>query len=76
MVAAVIAMAHGLGMSVVGEGIETADQLTELVDLACDDGQGYLLSRPLSQADAERMLTGQDASTVPEGSRPLTGQGA
>lgn len=57
MVAAVIAMAHGLGMSVVGEGIETADQLAELVDLACDDGQGYLLSRPLDRADAERMLT-------------------
>lgn len=56
MVAAVIAMAHGLGMSVVGEGIETPDQLDELVDLACDDGQGYLLSRPLAREEVDALL--------------------
>ena len=54
--AAVIAMAHGLGMSVVGEGIETEAQLNELQTLACDDGQGFLLGRPLAEAQVERLL--------------------
>ncbi len=47
VVVAVTAMAHALGMRVIGEGIETATQLTALRDLGCDDGQGYLFSRPL-----------------------------
>lgn len=34
-------------MTVVGEGIETAAQFDELAALACDEGQGYLLARPL-----------------------------
>ncbi|HET9060046.1 MAG TPA: EAL domain-containing protein, partial [Acidimicrobiales bacterium] len=40
-------MAHALGMSVIGEGIETRRQLGELTALGCDEGQGYLLARPL-----------------------------
>jgi EAL domain-containing protein (putative c-di-GMP-specific phosphodiesterase class I) len=47
IVAAVIEMGHVLGMTVVGEGIETAGQLQQLCDLGCDEGQGYLLARPL-----------------------------
>ena len=65
LVAAVIATAHGLGMSVVGGGIEDADQLAELVALACDDGQGFLLGRPLDDATVERLLlTGGGFSAV------------
>ena len=47
IIAAITAMAHALGMSVVGEGIETTRQLGELTALGCDTGQGYLLARPL-----------------------------
>ncbi len=47
IVQAVISMAHGLGMDVVAEGIETAQQLGWLRDLACDRGQGYYYARPL-----------------------------
>jgi diguanylate cyclase (GGDEF)-like protein/PAS domain S-box-containing protein len=47
IVAAVTSMAHVLGMTVIGEGIETQGQLKELTDLGCDDGQGFLLARPL-----------------------------
>jgi diguanylate cyclase (GGDEF)-like protein/PAS domain S-box-containing protein len=47
IIGAITAMAHALGMSVVGEGIETDRQLGELVTLGCDEGQGYLLARPL-----------------------------
>jgi EAL domain-containing protein (putative c-di-GMP-specific phosphodiesterase class I) len=46
IVQAVIALAHGLKMSVVAEGIETPTQLERLRSYGCDFGQGYLLSRP------------------------------
>jgi diguanylate cyclase (GGDEF)-like protein/PAS domain S-box-containing protein len=47
IIGAITAMAHALGMSVVGEGIETDRQLGELTALGCDEGQGFLLARPL-----------------------------
>ena len=50
IIGAITAMAHALGMSVVGEGIETTRQLGELTALGCDAGQGYLLARPLPAA--------------------------
>ena len=43
---ATIAMARGLGMAVVAEGVETDAQLAFLVEHGCDLAQGYLLSRP------------------------------
>jgi len=46
IVQAVIALAHGLGIEVVAEGIETAAQAARLRELACDRGQGYLYARP------------------------------
>ncbi|MCU1432250.1 MAG: diguanylate cyclase/phosphodiesterase with and sensor(s), partial [Actinotalea sp.] len=56
VVAAVIATAHGLGMSVVGGGVEDADQLAALHALACDDGQGFLFGRPVDEAEAEALI--------------------
>jgi EAL domain-containing protein (putative c-di-GMP-specific phosphodiesterase class I) len=47
---AVIAMAHGLGVAVVAEGIETLEQLAILRRYGCDQGQGYLLGRPVLPA--------------------------
>jgi EAL domain-containing protein (putative c-di-GMP-specific phosphodiesterase class I) len=46
-----IALAHGLGMRAVAEGVESAAQLQALKELGCDEAQGYLLGRPLP-ADA------------------------
>jgi diguanylate cyclase (GGDEF)-like protein/PAS domain S-box-containing protein len=48
IVAAVTAMSHALGITVVGEGIETSSQLDALAGLDCDQGQGFLFARPLS----------------------------
>jgi len=45
---AVIAMAHNLKLTVVAEGIETAEQLAFLRRHRCDIGQGYLFDRPIS----------------------------
>jgi diguanylate cyclase (GGDEF)-like protein len=44
---AIIAMAHALGLKVVGEGVETAGQRDVLQGQGCDALQGYLFSRPV-----------------------------
>jgi EAL domain-containing protein (putative c-di-GMP-specific phosphodiesterase class I) len=43
---AIIALANRLGLTTIGEGIETAAQLDQLAALGCDLGQGYYLGRP------------------------------
>lgn len=43
----IIAMAHNLQLEVVGEGVETAEQLDFLRWHECEEVQGYLFSRPL-----------------------------
>jgi len=45
---AIIAMAHGLGLSVVAEGVEEQAQADFLSELGCDVFQGYYYARPLS----------------------------
>jgi EAL domain-containing protein (putative c-di-GMP-specific phosphodiesterase class I) len=45
-VTGIIALAHGLGLRVVAEGVEHPDQLQALVTAGCDRAQGYLLGRP------------------------------
>jgi len=47
IIAAVIAMGHALGLRIVGEGVETAEQFEGLRDLGCDVIQGNWASRPL-----------------------------
>jgi len=57
LVKAIIAMAHGLGMDVIAEGVEVQEQLDFLGANGCDSIQGYLFSRPLPAAEMELMLT-------------------
>jgi EAL domain-containing protein (putative c-di-GMP-specific phosphodiesterase class I) len=62
IVAAVTAMSHALGMTVIAEGIETHHQLAILSDLGCDEGQGLLFGQPLSpDAVVTLMETGKVA---------------
>jgi EAL domain-containing protein (putative c-di-GMP-specific phosphodiesterase class I) len=44
---AIIAMAHGLSLKVVAEGVERHEQLEFLKHECCDEVQGYLISRPV-----------------------------
>ncbi len=58
LVAAIVAMAHALGFSVLAEGVETEEQLGALEDLHVKLAQGYLFSPPVPAAEASAMLTG------------------
>jgi diguanylate cyclase (GGDEF)-like protein len=67
----IIAMAHGLGKSVVAEGVEKAEQLEFLREQRCDLAQGYFMARPLSAQDMTAMLLGR--SIVRGGERSAAG---
>jgi diguanylate cyclase (GGDEF)-like protein len=70
IIAAVTAMAHALGMTVIGEGIETDGQLDNLVALDCDEGQGYVLARPMPPADVAALRATGRATHPPPTSTP------
>jgi two-component system CheB/CheR fusion protein len=53
---AIIGLAHSMGLKVVGEGIETEEQLRFLKDGGCNMGQGYLFSRPLPAEEIVREI--------------------
>ncbi|MDA0172979.1 EAL domain-containing protein [Solirubrobacter taibaiensis] len=57
---AIAGLANGLGLSSVAEGIETREQLAIVRALGCDRGQGYLFSRPLTEANAVAYLALDD----------------
>jgi diguanylate cyclase (GGDEF)-like protein len=56
VVRAIVAMAHGLGIQVVAEGIETPEQLDLLRRERCDTAQGYYFSRPVPSAKLPALL--------------------
>jgi diguanylate cyclase (GGDEF)-like protein/PAS domain S-box-containing protein len=59
IVAGIAAMAKGLRLNVVAEGVETRAQLDYIRSLGCDAYQGYLFSRPLDAEKATEMLARQ-----------------
>jgi EAL domain-containing protein (putative c-di-GMP-specific phosphodiesterase class I) len=56
---AIIAMAHGLKMAVVAEGVETDAQLVLLEEYGCDMAQGYYLGHPSPPESINIMLSNQ-----------------
>ena len=61
---AIIAMAHGLKMAVVAEGVETDEQLVLLEEYGCDMVQGYFLGHP-STAEAITQMLGKLRLVLP-----------
>ena len=59
IVRAIINLAHSLGIDAIAEGIETSGQLEQLQSLRCEQGQGYLFSKPLDCQEAEEFLRQQ-----------------
>jgi len=64
IVQAIVGLGRALSLTVTAEGIETAEHLALLKAVACDEGQGYFLSRPLD-VDAFNGLLDVCASTPP-----------
>lgn len=56
IVGSVIAMAHGLGLKVTAEGVETPSQMNYLKLHGCDQFQGYLFSRPIATPEFAALL--------------------
>jgi len=65
IVEGIISLGHGLNMSVVAEGVETADQLGSLRHLGADRAQGYYWSRPISAEDLHDVFTTKQGAPEP-----------
>jgi EAL domain-containing protein (putative c-di-GMP-specific phosphodiesterase class I) len=61
---AIIAMAHGLRISVIAEGVETREQLEFLRAHGCDEIQGYFFSPALPQEEFTRLVEKQAEASV------------
>jgi EAL domain-containing protein (putative c-di-GMP-specific phosphodiesterase class I) len=51
-----VVLAHNLGLEVVAEGVETAEDAERLTALGCEYAQGYYYSRPLTAEQATEVL--------------------
>ncbi len=74
IVEAIISLAHRLDMIVVAEGVENLEQLTILLNMKCQFGQGYLFSKPMAKEDIDALINEmqQYAQENPGLSYPLT----
>ncbi|HUF98993.1 MAG TPA: EAL domain-containing protein [Ilumatobacter sp.] len=71
LVGAQVAMARGLGLNVVAEGVETAAELEYLREIGCQQVQGFLIARPLTSCDVRAVLAGPGVWTDPNERRLL-----
>jgi diguanylate cyclase (GGDEF)-like protein/PAS domain S-box-containing protein len=62
IVRTIILLAHGLGMNVSAEGVETQQQKETLEELGCELAQGFLFSQALPAADAAQLIAAQIAT--------------
>ena len=77
VVRAIVAMAHGLSMDVVAEGVETAAEFAFLREEGCDTAQGYYLSRPLPADQLPQIVSQlQDLAGAPSTRLTLQGTGS
>ncbi len=56
IVRTIMGLARNLGMDVVAEGAETADEIAHLKALDCDFGQGFFFSKPVDSEEADELL--------------------
>ena len=63
IVRTIIALGHNLGLKVVAEGVETAEQLAFLRENGCDELQGYLFGAPVPAEEFARLLRSRQSSS-------------
>jgi EAL domain-containing protein (putative c-di-GMP-specific phosphodiesterase class I) len=56
VVNAILALGRSMGKHVFVEGIETREQLDQLLELGCERGQGFMLGKPRTAASAEALI--------------------
>ncbi|MCP3904574.1 MAG: EAL domain-containing protein [Planctomycetes bacterium] len=61
----IVDIAHNLGMRVTIEGVETTDQLAQVLALDCDFAQGFLFSKPIAADATEKLLRSERRWQVP-----------
>jgi EAL domain-containing protein (putative c-di-GMP-specific phosphodiesterase class I) len=64
LVRQILSTAHGLGLDVCAEGIETAESYALLRTLGCDEGQGYHIARPMPESHFVQWLEGAYARAM------------
>jgi len=64
LISATIAMAHGLGLKVVAEGVETSEQYDFLRTLNCDFAQGYLFSKPVTEKALLQLANNRQSNLI------------
>jgi len=68
LAAAVLGLAHALGLETVAEGIEQADQIAHLSEMRCTLGQGFQISEPVPASRLSALL-GSTTTVSGAGSR-------
>ncbi|WP_076073078.1 putative bifunctional diguanylate cyclase/phosphodiesterase [Sphingomonas montana] len=64
LVRSMISLSHDLGYRVVAEGVETAEAAALLIEMGCDEGQGYFFARPMEVTDFEQWIRGPGMQAV------------
>ena len=70
IVRSIIGLGHDRGRRIVAEGIETPEQLRWLRDAGCDFAQGFLLARPMPEAELTQRLVGTFSQHHLDGATP------
>jgi len=71
IVRTIVALAHNFGLKVVAEGVETPEEVDELLAIDCEYAQGYFFSRPVDEDTAMHLLSAGHCGKEPFPRRAL-----